>query len=531
MEQWMDRNISIYKDIYKNNCDKEIAISHCTLSMVKILNGLSEMNHTEFYKYEKKMLWNAMELFSAQCIERIYYALALNCAETGNVERKKRVISDIENSISQMTEVCKNIFDTTANAERQMFQSLSIDTNMYELSPKLCAFYSSMLEKVVALFTEGKREYAFVMHPTLRSTIEARLLLETREESGKVVIIYISESVIEKFNLVPVCLMHEAFHVITKQERHRKSRAINFLENMSECMEHFLFSDVVFSEDLESDSHTKEELMNFWFGDVRKLVQEWKQEPEGSKRFYSKNLVKDVTDKIRKCLAVISANLEKTIFQFACEEAIKKDYASFKGEIERISGITDQIRVNLNNIILSNKVSEAASLLIFLYRETYADIACLLMLELDAGQYASAFADSIQFDYDRANYRDINREVREHLVAKIMSDFLPEGSKWKERLAEIEGQVIWHPGPSDETEKSGKQGRQSSKKHDRIMAEIMSVKMLQRFWKYLDECAEDFHIRLCGLSGIQEFRNSMKNVITGDTDQLLIDILSGNVSL
>ena len=89
MEHWIDRDIKIYKNIFYKHNEKEIAISHCALSMVKILNGLSEMNHTEFYKYEKQMLWNAMSLFSEQCIEQINYALILNCKDTEQIWEKK----------------------------------------------------------------------------------------------------------------------------------------------------------------------------------------------------------------------------------------------------------------------------------------------------------------------------------------------------------------------------------------------------------------------------------------------------------
>lgn len=535
MEQWIDKDIKIYKEIFTEHNEKEIAISHCALSMVKILNGLSEMNHTEFYKYEKQMLWNVMSLFSKQCTEQIYYALALDCKDTKQICEKKEIISDIENSISQMMEVCKNIFDGTANAERQMFQSLSVDTNIYELSPKLCAFYSSMLEKVVTLFTNNTREYAFVMHPTLNSTIEAKLLLETRKKSGKVVIIYISESSIENFNLVPICLMHEAFHVLTRQERHRKRRAFNFMSNMIEYIERSLFDNIRFSNIDSKDIYFKNHLMNFWFKDISKLAHEWRAEPEDSQKFYSKNIENELIHVIRTCLTKICIQLEETIFNFVCQEDQQKSYISLQEDIRIVTNITKQLRNNLNHIILGNKVSQAAHHLMFLFRETYADICCLLILHLRPDQYANAFLNSIQFDFDSTTYQDSNRWVREYLVAKTVSNFVPNYLHWNEYLSELEKQITCKQCKTPENTKNvpiyEEHSRQNNFNHDRMEHIVLSEKMYQQFHDYLTVCASDFNIRLDHINDIKSFRESVKAMITENSGKLLLDIFSENVTL
>ena len=103
-EHWIKQNLIYYTKICKGS-EGEAAISNCAMSMAKILNGLSEMRYTQFHRYEKQIFWNAMKLFSEQCIKQIGYAL--DCED---VTEKKIVISDIEESISDMSEVFKNIF-------------------------------------------------------------------------------------------------------------------------------------------------------------------------------------------------------------------------------------------------------------------------------------------------------------------------------------------------------------------------------------------------------------------------------------
>lgn len=78
-----------------------------------------------------------------------------------------------------------------------------------------------------------------------------------------------------------------------------------------------------------------------------------------------------------------------------------------------------------------------------MYRETYADLACILMLELTPEQYNNAFSKSVRFKYDEENYYDMDRKIREELVMKTVSRILPENqkAKWDEGINQIMSQL------------------------------------------------------------------------------------------
>lgn len=517
MEQWIEEKLSLYKSIYVKYAESEVAISHCALSMAKILNGLSEMSYTQFHKYEKKMLWSAIELFSEQCIEQIRFALV-----SKNVIEKKEVISDIEKSISRIMEVCRNIFDGTANAERQMFQSLSVDANLYDLSPKLCAFYASILEQVIVLFAEAGQRYAFVIHPTLRSTIEARILLESRKESGRVVVVYISESVIEEFKLVPICLIHEAFHVITKKERHRQLRAKYFVLHMMLYIEQYLFQGVVLSSDDKQNCRIKQEMMEDSFKDILKLGDLINEEPEDSKWFYSRNLKRDICKKIKDDLISLTGNLEEMVIRRLCEKQGKEPYSSFRQNFSKAKEIINQMQQNLNDIISNNKVLILANHLMHIYRETYADIACILTLNLTPEQYGDAFVRSIQFDYDKENYLDIDKVVREYLVAQAVASVVSskQKMKWEEYLENTRENL-----PKNMEKQKGCYG-QSNDNYGKIVKMEVTEQSLSLFGTYLLKCAKSLSERLCEMQDVEVFRGFIKRVIMGDSSKLLLDILS-----
>lgn len=529
-EHWIKQNLIYYTKICKGS-EGEAAISNCAMSMAKILNGLSEMRYTQFHRYEKQIFWNAMKLFSEQCIKQIGYAL--DCED---VTEKKIVISDIEESISDMSEVFKNIFGGTETVERQVFQSLSVDTNMYELSPKLCALYSSILEKTVRLFGDKNVEYAFVIHPTLHSTIETKVLLRQRKESGKVVLVYISESMIENFEIVSVCLLHEVFHSITRRERNQKKRSLYFASDMVLYMKQFLFQDVKIDMEKEEQNRIEEGLMEYWFSDLmsNKKMASYKEKAEDSKDFAKNRFRDEFVGMLKHHLLKIRDHLDDAIRYVMFDAQACEDYHSYLGRLKMAAGLKDQIRNNINRIILEDKILAAANLLLFMYREIYADMACILALELRPEQYKKAFQGSIQFRYDKASYQDNNREMRELLVARTVVRFLPAACRedWKRYLKELEqGRQANSDGGSFQSDDRNKQNFtiDAGQKDSTCVKMIEAKQVMDNFHAYLTICAEDFTERLRHVNGLREFREEIKRVISNEFSNSLVDILSGKI--
>lgn len=523
MEQWVREKLVDYKYIFEKYIVEEAAISNCALSMSKILNGLSEMTYTQFHWYEKKMLWKAVEVFSKQCIEQMRYAL-----QCGDVSEKKAVIADIETSISGMMDVYKNILDGTANAERQIVQSLSMETHMYELSPKMCAFYSAIMDTVIDLFTEGKTEYAFIMHPTLQSTIETRILLRQRKKSGKVMIVYIPESVIEEFDMVVICLLHEVFHVITKNERYRKKRAKYFLLHMLIYVEFFLFENVNFSYIIEDDEQIKRELMNIWFVEAKEKLKEFNSKEDFDMCFYSDNIKREVVGLMKHCLMKINYNIKDVVMRISFKRLQVNEYRGFREMFDKTEKSINIIQKNVHDIIMKNALVDVADRLIFIYREAFADIGCVLTLQLAPEQYRAAFLKSIQFRYDNSKYFDTNREIREILVMKTVMNLLPseQQSDWENALKYCGNSYQ----KNTEVIRQKEHQSASEKKYNDNVRMIMFSQAMDNFEEYLFLCGEAISRRLSVMDKIDNFRKYIRKVLREDSqEEVLIRILAGSV--
>ena len=109
---WIDEQRNELKKIYdkcKNMGNQEIILEAFSVYLLRILNGLSQMESSKLYGFEAQILGESMKLFC------IHYISQVDCAlEQGiDIEDKKKIISDIEESISKISNVYKNVIDST----------------------------------------------------------------------------------------------------------------------------------------------------------------------------------------------------------------------------------------------------------------------------------------------------------------------------------------------------------------------------------------------------------------------------------
>lgn len=506
MEQWIVEQMDEIKGVYKRcSNNKETALESYSIYMLRMLNGLAQMELSEFYYYEKKVLWNAMKIFCDHYVEQV--KLVLNSPAMPSVDKKKN-IEDIEDAVSQLSNVYKNVVDSTANSDRQMFSSLAVDTNIYDLSPKLFAFYSRILEKLVAIY--GQQEvYAFLLHPTIKNNIETISLFDMRNETGKVVLIYIPENRIEEVEKIPVYLLHEAYHVLTKESRHRKERTWCLYVNVLLGIEQRLFQNIIFFEDAKENRAIKKRLMNLWFGN-NEHIDSMKLWDKDDRRFYSASLKKRLRQIWERRLQNIMGNLAKDLISVLSDNKYSFNVAE-SGKYNMLIKAEEGIRNNLLKIIHENTVSLLLARHMSIYRETYADLACILTLQLDPKQYEAAFRDTVPFIVSDDEYTDIERELRTLVVGSVVKEcsHMPNLDEWVDYVKNKKIKLNLSDGS-----KPGEGEKHSTGTY--------MEQDLECYHKYLLPCAQELGSFLESKKAIQEFRAVIKN-------PKLEDILSGRI--
>lgn len=510
MEQWI---MEYQKNInnLQNKCMTrgESALASYSLYMLRFINGLMQMESSQFYTYQKKVLWSPMRVFSGYFIEQV--EAACTCTD---IEKKEMIIDDIENAVCKIAHVYRNVVDATSNADRQMFTCLSVDTNMYELSPKLFAYYSDILETLVALYKK-KDVYAFLLHPSFKSNIETINLFCEREKPGKVVLIYIPEKRIEEIKEIPVYLMHESYHVLGKEERCRKFRAVNLNFHIKLWIKQMLFRHVQFFEDSFLDDQVKEKLCECWFT-LDDILQYLDGHEEDDRIFYSKRisnyLYEAWTQKLINIFSSIAYNLSVVLAQCPVDPMAEED------SYGKLILIESRIRSNILNALSGMKMALFIERLLYLYRESFADMACILTLGLKPDEYENAFEHSISFSHKK-EITGLMRNIRSLIVAKVIAKY--------EKMDYYELWDCYCKKKEDELIKNSLNNRSvnseiSQQQENEWMPDI-TVQDLEFFDKYLTICSKQLMESFEQNGNVEKFRDIINRAN-------MIDILSGRTS-
>lgn len=413
--KWIEDKRTELVQIYRDSLNKkEPVLKAFCIYILRILDGLAQMEYSRLYGYEDQVFGGAMKLFCEHYAEQVR-SILFSDAEF-SLEEKKSIAEDIENSISRISNVYKNVIDSISNLDLQMITSQAVETSVYDISPKLFTTYSIILETLVRLF-DKQGIYAFLLHPSVKSYVETISLFNRREKEGKVVLIYLPENEIDKIRQIPLYLLHEAFHVLTREERNRKKRAGNMELHMLIAVSQSLFRNVYFDfVSSEEAENIKVKLTKRWFR-LEERLQYLNNMNDSSRQLYSKNIKEEICENWRMWLSEILITLRDDL----CQVLTEIEYNQGEDPYEQLPIIEWNLQNNIVEILTNNRIKEYAHLYMTVYREAYADAASILMTGISPDIYEQAFIESNIINRDNdAKYQDIIRALRVHTVSRAV---------------------------------------------------------------------------------------------------------------
>lgn len=416
---------------------------------MRLLNGLVQINVTPMHQYEKIILVEPMKVFCRYFIEQ-----SKKIMEEKETQEKEDDIKDIEEAICSVASIYENVINGASNADKRMFMSMPINSTLYNVFPKLYAFYEGIISKIAALYSDENNrsrqkqsDYAFLLNPTIRNQLYTEVLFKRRKESGKVVIINMPVQLLEKGDDLLLYLTHEVFHVLTKKERQRKRRAGYLLANLIQQLGIQIFNGVVFSNEENEDDQIKAIILDTLMGT---LEEEYQKEIEGKNDhdqfFYSANIMDYfrnlVVKQLHDDLITWPGILYKRLFEelYLSEETSQKKY--FEENIAYLQEKMEKIQSNILAIILNGEVSYILGRLMYLYRECYADLACIWTSGYEISHYKKAFSESVRFKItDEQMKEDDYHKLRQVLVEKALEEN-EESDGLDDQLSEQQGQGV-----------------------------------------------------------------------------------------
>ena len=388
--------------LLRNNCTipEEETLKYYCECMLKLERTFYKIDRTHMLSYIKQILLPVFPLM----VE--YFCDRAEAYKNEESEIKKiMILEDIESSVVKFWEVHEAIIQSSNGVDKILFQSAPIDTGQRYAAPKICAFYSELLNSLASIFVQDNKDighYAFCVYPTMNSQAEAILLFSTMKKRGKVGIIHIPGKRIADVRYMISLLLHEFFHVIPGRLRARKKRARLFLNVLLYDLEDTLMGELDFyGSSVEDD---KKRLQQYLFGElVNVIIEEIENKEVEDRFFYSEEIVRDYVRKIRKHLWELKdrqlsdmvrnvfPNLENGKFSDYCKkrEIVKEWYFKINGHI--------------SSVLSGPYIQKKCRFYMGVFREAYSDLLAVITLGLSPEEYLSVF---------RYTKQDIDHELK-----------------------------------------------------------------------------------------------------------------------
>lgn len=139
---------------------------------------------------------------------------------------KRKELYDFQHSYLQALNMLAHC---TMHNERQFIQAPAFNAAIFDVPPKLLAFYAGVAYKVTELLNDENRTYSFLFSPDFRPDIYIRPI-SGEGYSSKLLVFYINERMFYDPVVVIQTMCHEIAHHVGKKARRRKERAQLILE-------------------------------------------------------------------------------------------------------------------------------------------------------------------------------------------------------------------------------------------------------------------------------------------------------------
>lgn len=409
--------------------------------LVRLLNGLNQINSSPFHRYEKEILVEPMELFCKFFLEQVDCVFPQKPEEEENEQlepiQKEAVLKDIETALSEVSSIYERVINATSNADKQLFMSMPLNSTIYWISPKLYALYEELISSLVKLYSASQiddsenntYEYAFFLKPSLKHALYTQKLFEQRKGHGSVVVIHLPVMLLENTKQMSLYLMHEIFHILPSKQRCRKKRAVELFVLLVDQLYYIVFDNVRFSADTQSNKEMCDTLFEGWiFGAKEKFKRACAGRSEDDSLFYSKNICAYLEQLMYEIISYMDTWMESDIMQYAYHDlAIYSDNnwsGGYSISAKSVQKCIDKIRDNIVRACCGNVISDILNKLRTLFRELFSDLACLYTSKYEFEEYKKAFHGTLRLK--KVSELELSRDLYYKLRLQIMDFFFNE---------------------------------------------------------------------------------------------------------
>lgn len=398
--------------------EKEYNLEFYCECFIKMLRAYHKTEQEEMLSYVCDTLKPAFPLVVTYFLEQVSECLELEENASGT---RTGIIQDIEKSLIEFDGFFDAIVRSTNYADRILIQTAPMDTAMRYVSPKLCTYYSLLLDSYVKLISgEQNGGYAFCVYPSLNQVAEAHILFQTRQKSGKVCVIRVPGRHFSNVKMIRTWLMHEMFHVIPSENmRLREKRHGPYLYMILYRLEVCLLKGCDRTKFSIDEKEVRKLLIEPVMG---KITAELEKQEKNKRIFYSESLKNICVKEIRNLLYEIQETGQERFIEYVIEKSGKERVFNSMSKLPAIRNNFVQIRSNIYQIIANSEIENICNFYMNVFREVFADLFTVITLHLSKNGYFNALEAYLwkeKKDEDE-KYDRISLLIRAAFVVEVM---------------------------------------------------------------------------------------------------------------
>lgn len=376
----------------------EVAKKSINRRIEKITNNSTDNNYTPISFVQKNSLISLYQSIESTlkngfaddfvvCIYEPFISL-LDYFEKNNQYTNSESLKEFDNVINRFFEIITSLVNSAMHSDRQFIQTPSFNPVLFDVPPKLMAFYTTQTNKIKKIIGyNDPNNYSFIFKPSLSRNISVfPYSYNQAPPTDRLLAVSINEESLYHPTKVLKVLCHEASHFVGKNVRCRDVRKNCWIKSIL-----FYSFELVLSY-LNTGVKNDEKL----YSSLSKLTAEIFQVIKDDSMYkenegYSEN----IRQLIQHIFKLICSNddIDKSLNSFFLAKYHNHNVSALKHQFKNGILILDEF-VPLNNqtemisdLTIAQEFYNSYKTLANAYKESYADMQMILLLDLSLENY------------------------------------------------------------------------------------------------------------------------------------------------
>lgn len=352
------------------------------------------------YKSIESTLKNGFAEDFVICLYEPFIAL-LDYLDEKICEKNKQNVKEFDKVINRFFEIVTSLVNSAMHSDRQFIQTPSFNPVFFDVPPKLMAFYTSQTNKIRKINGyNDKNKYSFIFKPSLNRDITVfPYSYNQAPPTDRLLAVSINEESLYHPTKVLKVLCHEASHFVGNTKRCREIRKSCWIKSILFCTFELILSNLDI--DVKNDTRFYSSISELIFN-IFKIIEKDLQYKNHTG--YSEN-INLLVHHIFKLISV-NEDADEILNVFFSKKYRNHNVSALKNQFKKAILVLDEFVPISNEIELNTdwpiakKFHKTYKTLLNAYKESYADIQMILLLDLSLEDYIKNLVLYEKMDYE-----------------------------------------------------------------------------------------------------------------------------------